>query len=82
MPRHGCRRLRHVYDSPCTVADVFGTSTESPGTVADMFGTSTASSGTVADVFGMLPSCQARSPTCSARLLSRQARRSRMGIFH
>ncbi|VDP22080.1 unnamed protein product [Heligmosomoides polygyrus] len=27
MPKHGCRRVRHVYGSPCTVADVFGTST-------------------------------------------------------
>ncbi|VDO92502.1 unnamed protein product [Heligmosomoides polygyrus] len=24
---YGCRRARHVYGSPCRVADVFGTST-------------------------------------------------------
>ncbi|VDP11595.1 unnamed protein product [Heligmosomoides polygyrus] len=36
MPWHGRRRVRHVYGSPCTVADVFGC------TVADVFGTSTA----------------------------------------
>ncbi|VDP09038.1 unnamed protein product [Heligmosomoides polygyrus] len=29
--RHGCRRLRHVYGSPCTVADMFCSSTASPG---------------------------------------------------
>ncbi|VDP07987.1 unnamed protein product [Heligmosomoides polygyrus] len=27
MPRHVCRRVRHVYGSPCMVADVLGTST-------------------------------------------------------
>ncbi|VDO17741.1 unnamed protein product [Heligmosomoides polygyrus] len=52
LPMQGCRRVRHVYGSPCTVADVFGTSTASPCTVADVFGTSTASSGMLADVFG------------------------------
>ncbi|VDP56121.1 unnamed protein product [Heligmosomoides polygyrus] len=32
LAMHGCRRVRHVSGSPCTVADVFGTSTASPGT--------------------------------------------------
>ncbi|VDO91783.1 unnamed protein product [Heligmosomoides polygyrus] len=43
---HGCRRVCDVYGSPCTVADVFGTSTASSGMLADVFGTSTASPGT------------------------------------
>ncbi|VDO87841.1 unnamed protein product [Heligmosomoides polygyrus] len=49
------RGVQHIYGSPCTVADVFGTSTASPGTtsmfsnrtVTDVFGTSTASPGTM-----------------------------------
>ncbi|VDO85980.1 unnamed protein product [Heligmosomoides polygyrus] len=29
LAMHGCRRVRHVYGSPCLVAGVFGTSSES-----------------------------------------------------
>ncbi|VDO19581.1 unnamed protein product [Heligmosomoides polygyrus] len=43
---HGRGRVRHVYGSPCRVADVFGTSTASSGMLADVLGTSTASPGT------------------------------------
>ncbi|VDP08601.1 unnamed protein product [Heligmosomoides polygyrus] len=52
LARHGCRRVRHVYGSPCTVADVFGTSSESRRTLDDVFVTSSESRRTLNDVFG------------------------------
>ncbi|VDP58970.1 unnamed protein product [Heligmosomoides polygyrus] len=39
----GCRRVRHVYGSPCTVADVFDTSSESLRPLDDVFNTSSES---------------------------------------
>ncbi|VDP26606.1 unnamed protein product [Heligmosomoides polygyrus] len=39
LAMHGCRRVRHVYGSPCTVADVFGTSSESLRTLDEVVST-------------------------------------------
>ncbi|VDP13187.1 unnamed protein product [Heligmosomoides polygyrus] len=46
LAMHGRRRVRHVYGSPCTVADVSSSSTVSAGTFGDMFCSSTESPGT------------------------------------
>ncbi|VDO63439.1 unnamed protein product [Heligmosomoides polygyrus] len=43
LAMHGCRRVRNVYGSPCTVADVFGTSSESLRTLDDVFSMSSES---------------------------------------
>ncbi|VDP42618.1 unnamed protein product [Heligmosomoides polygyrus] len=79
---HGCLRVRHVSGSPCTVADVFGTSTDRhPRLPTCSARLRLAIHGCrrvrhvygspcrVADVFGTSTTRHARLPMCSGRLL-------------